>query len=101
MREGRPKVLKVFSYSWIVNNLGFFLFVAVLAVVYIGNGHMATNNIREINKLNAEIKDLQFENKTLKSELMYKTREEAIVQMVQPLQLAVPKQPYERIQKLK
>ena len=42
--------------------------LSVLAIVYIYNGHYADNTVRSINKVNRELKELQYEYKTLKSE---------------------------------
>ncbi|HPH37698.1 MAG TPA: FtsL-like putative cell division protein [Sediminibacterium sp.] len=85
------------NYEWIVKNTGFFLFLSVLAVLYIANGHMADKTIRRINAINNELKELQFKYKTLKSELMYKTEESQIVQLVEPMGLKISKDMPERI----
>ncbi|OYZ00927.1 MAG: hypothetical protein B7Y37_08485 [Sphingobacteriia bacterium 28-36-52] len=85
------------NYEWIVKNIGFFLFLSVLAVLYIANGHMADKTIRRINAINNELKELQFKYKTLKSELMYKTEESQIVQLVEPMGLKISKDMPERI----
>ena len=85
------------NYEWIVKNTGFFLFLSVLAVLYIANGHMADKTIRRINAINNELKELQFKYKTLKSELMYKTEESQLVQLVEPMGLKISKDMPERI----
>ena len=85
------------NYEWIVKNIGFFLFLSVLAVLYIANGHMADKTIRRINAINNELKELQFKYKTLKSELMYKTEESQIVQLVAPMGLKISQDMPERI----
>jgi len=77
----------LFNYSWIVKNITFFLFLAVLAVVYIANGHMSDNRIRKINETARKLKDLQYEYKTLKSEMMFKSRESEMVKAAEPLGL--------------
>jgi len=87
------------NYEWIVKNIGFFLFLSVLAVLYIANGHMADKTIRRINSINNELKELQFTYKTLKSELMYKTEESQIVKLVDPMGLKISNEMPERIQK--
>ena len=78
----------VFSYGWILKNIPFFLFLAVLAVLYIANGHMSDNRIRKINDTARRLKDLQYEYKTLKSEMMFKSRESEMVKAAQPMGLA-------------
>ncbi len=70
---------EVFNYRWIVKNIPFFLFMAGLAVLYIANGHMADNRIRKINDTARKLKDLQYEYKTLKSEMMFRSRESEMV----------------------
>ena len=82
-----------------MKNIGFFLFLSLLAVLYIANGHMADKTIRRINSINNELKELQFTYKTLKSELMYKTEESQIVKLVEPMGLKISKEMPERIHK--
>jgi cell division protein FtsL len=84
---------KVFSYRWIVKNIPFFLFLAVLAVVYIYNGHNADKTVRNINKVSTELKELQYEYKTLKSEVMFRSKQSELAKAVAPLglkELVVP-----------
>ncbi|HEX8461616.1 MAG TPA: FtsL-like putative cell division protein [Segetibacter sp.] len=79
----------VFNYAWIIKNIPFFLFMAVLAVLYIANGHMSDNRIRKINDTARKLKDLQYEYKTLKSEMMFKSRESEMIKAAIPMGLAV------------
>src|SRR5487761_2060685 len=85
------------NYKWITKNISFFLFIALLAVMYIGNGHKADNMIRDINKTAKEVKELKYEYKTLKSEEIFKSREEEVVKAAFPLGLQLPSQPPARI----
>ena len=78
-----------FNYSWILKNISFFLFLAGLAVLYIANGHMSDNRIRRINETARKLKDLQYEYKTLKSEMMFKSRESEMVKAAQPMGLSL------------
>ena len=87
----------LFNYDWIVKNITFFLFLSVLAVLYIANGHMSDRTIRRINAINNELKELQYVYKTLKSEVMYKSEEAQIVKASEPLGLKVSKDMPERI----
>ncbi len=84
--------------SWITKNLNFFLFLALVAVVYIANGHMADKTIRNINKTQQEIKDLQYEYKTVKSEVMYKSEEAQVEKAAAPLGLKITKDVPQRLQ---
>jgi len=81
----------LFNYQWIVKNIPFFLFLSMLTVLYIANGHKADKTIRLINSTTNDLKDLQFEYKTLKSEVMYKSEEVQIVKATEPLGLKVSK----------
>lgn len=79
----------LFQYRWILKNTRFFLFLAVLAVIYIANGHMSDNRIRKINDTGRRLKDLQYEYKTLKGEMMFKSRESEMVKAAAPLGLVM------------
>jgi cell division protein FtsB len=84
---------RLFGYRWIVKNIPFFLFLSALAIVYIYNGHYADNTVRNINKVNREIKELQFEYKTLKSEVMFRSKQSELAKSVETLglkELVVP-----------
>jgi cell division protein FtsL len=84
-------------YEWILKNLLFFLFLALLAVIYIANGHRADNTIRDITITAKELKELQYEYKSLKSEEMFKSRETQIVQAAAPLGLKISNAPPMRL----
>ncbi len=88
------------SYQWIVDNIGFFMFLAVLAVVYIANGHSADRMLRDTNAASSQIKELQFEYKTLKSELMFQSRESQIIKAVAPMGLKMSSEPPMKIKLL-
>ncbi|HXL56907.1 MAG TPA: FtsL-like putative cell division protein [Chitinophagaceae bacterium] len=88
---------KWMGYEWILKNLLFFLFLALLAVIYIANGHMADNTIRDINVIAKEVKELQYEYKSLKSEEMFKSRESQIVESAAPLGLKISNDPPMRL----
>jgi len=76
-----------FSYRWIVRNVPFFLFLSLLAVIYIYNGHNADKTIRNINKVSKELKELQYEYKTLKSEVMFRSKQSELAKAVAPFEL--------------
>jgi UTP-glucose-1-phosphate uridylyltransferase len=73
--------------KWLVHYVPFALFLGVLAVLYIANGHYADDTLRKTAKARAELKQLQFEYKTLQAELMYRTKESELVRAVAPLGL--------------
>lgn len=80
------------NYQWIVMNISFFLFLAFIAILYIANGHITDKSIRKINTTQKELKELQFEYKTLKSDLMRRSRAVEIQDKVAPYGLVVAKE---------
>lgn len=94
LKQGKTNpVKKLVRYEWILKNLGFFLFLTLLAVLYIANGHAADNTIRDINNTASELKDLQYEYKTLKSKEIFRSREDELVLSAQPLGLKISEEP--------
>jgi hypothetical protein len=75
------------NYHSIVKQVPFFLFLAALAVLYIYNGHYADKTIRSINITAKEVKELQYEHKTVKSEVMFRSKQSELVKAVEPLGL--------------
>ena len=88
---------KVFRYEWITGNMNFFLFLSALAVLYIANGHTADKTIRNINKTQNELKELQYEYKTLKSEVMFKSEESQVLKAAEPLGLKISREVPQRL----
>jgi len=78
---------KFLSHKWIVKNIPFFLFLTALAVVYIYNGHYADKTIRNINKATNDLKEQQYEYKTLKSEVMFRSKQSELAKAVEPFGL--------------
>jgi len=76
-----------FSYKWVVKNIPFFLFLAVLAVLYIYNGHYADKLTRKINVTEKHIKELEYEYKTIKSEVIFRSKASELAKAVEPLGL--------------
>ena len=78
---------RLLNYKAIVRQIPFFLFLAVLAVVYIYNGHMADKTIREISKTSNELKELQYEFKSVKGDVLHRSKQSELIEAVQPLGL--------------
>src|SRR6476660_7170869 len=78
---------RVLNYQSIVKQVPFFLFLALLAVIYIYNGHYADKTIRNINQTAKEVKELQYEYKTVKSEVMFRSKQSELAKAVEPLGL--------------
>jgi hypothetical protein len=77
--------------------LPFVVFIAFLAMIYIGNRHFAENNIRDIDKLSREVKELSWDFKTLKADLMLKSTQTEVAKEVDTLGLIEPNEPPRKI----
>ncbi len=84
---------KIFNYKFIVNNIPFFLFLSVLAVLYIFNGHYADKLVRKISASEKNIKELQYEYKTVQSDVIFRSKASELVRAVEPLGLRELKAP--------
>ncbi len=65
--------------------LPYLCFLAFLGMVYIANSHFAVNNVRRIDKLNKEVKELRWEYKSLKADLMFKSKLTEVAKKVDTL----------------
>ena len=72
---------------WIVKNIPFFLFAAILTVLYIANGHYADKTIRKINETARHLKDMEYEFKTVKRDVIFRSKESELAKAVEPLGL--------------
>jgi hypothetical protein len=63
--------------------LPYILFVSFLAVIYIGNRYHAEKVVRDLDKIQQEVKDLRAESITTASELMIMSRQSEVVKLVQ------------------
>ena len=64
---------KNFNAEKATSALPFILFLAFLGMLYIGNMHLAEKNIRDIDKIGKEVKELSWDYKTTKADLAYKS----------------------------
>jgi hypothetical protein len=78
---------RFFNYKWVIKNIPFFLFLSVLAVVYIYNGHYADKLIRRISVTEKKIKELEYEYKTIKSEVIFRSKASELAKAVEPMGL--------------
>jgi predicted membrane protein len=78
---------KWLNYQSVVKQVPFFLFLTLLAVVYIYNGHLADKTVRNIGRTTREVRELQHEYKTVKSEVMFRSKQSELVKAVEPLGL--------------
>ena len=78
---------RLLNYQSVVKQIPFFLFLALLAVVYIYNGHQADKLARDIAKTTREMKELQYEYKTVKGDVLFRSKQSELVKAVAPLGL--------------
>jgi hypothetical protein len=88
-RDWRPR----FDYESIVRNLPFLLFLSLIALIYIANGHYAVKNVREINKLGKQVQELHWRYLDAKTDLMLRSKMSEVYRQVSPMGLEVPVTP--------
>ena len=75
------------NYQAVVRQIPFFLFLALLAVIYIYNGHNADKLARGITRTTKELKELQYEYKTVKGDVLFRSKQSTLITAVAPLGL--------------
>lgn len=78
---------KWLNYQSVVKQVPFFLFLTLLAIIYIYNGHYADKTTRNINRTSREVRELQHEYKTVKGEVMFRSKQSELIKAVEPLGL--------------
>ena len=78
---------RLLNYKAVVKQIPFFLFLAVLAVIYIYNGHQADKTIREINRTSIELKELKYEFKSAKGDALRRSKQSELMEAVATLGL--------------
>jgi hypothetical protein len=72
---------------WIVKNIPFYFFTAALALIYIANGHYADKTMRKINAIENHLKEMEYEFKTVKRDVIFRSKESELAKAVEPLGL--------------
>jgi hypothetical protein len=83
--SGLEKKLKLETYfeeGFPVQYVPKILFVMVLGLIYIGNTHHAEKTVRKINNIQAEVEDLRADYTTLKSDLMFSSKQSEVARKV-------------------
>ncbi|MFN4257155.1 MAG: FtsL-like putative cell division protein [Saprospiraceae bacterium] len=62
----------------VFGNLSFLLFLGFLGIIYIANAHFAEKRVRDIQRLQKEIKELKWEYMSIKSNLMFRSMQSQI-----------------------
>jgi len=66
------------SQKTVVNNLYFLVYLAILAMLYIGNTYYAEKTFKDIEKIKSELKEYRFQYITAKSALMFYSQQSEI-----------------------
>lgn len=87
VKQRKYKWKRWLNYGAIVKQVPYLLFLAALAVLYIYNGHNTDKMVRKANKAARELKDLQSEYKTVTGDVLLRSRQSELVEVVKPLGL--------------
>jgi len=85
--EEKVKRSRWFNYQSLATQVPFLLFLALLAVLYIYNGHQADNTIRSISNTERQVRELKYEYNTIKAELLSRSKQSELIKAVEPLGL--------------
>lgn len=85
--QSRKDWRKWLYYQWIVKNIPFFLFLGLLTVLYIANGHYADKTLRKITATEQHLKEMNYEFKTVKRDVIFRSKESELSRAVEPLGL--------------
>jgi hypothetical protein len=86
-KRKRYRWTHLLNYQSVVKQIPYFLFLSLLAVIYIYNGHHADKLARDITKTTRELQELQYEYKTVKGEVLFRSKQSELVKAVAPLGL--------------
>lgn len=77
-------VFGIIKRDMVVQAMPYIFFLTVIALVYIANSYYAENTIREIDKINKELKTLKSEGISASSELMIRSKQSEVAKAVAP-----------------
>ena len=80
--EGFMKIDAAFESGIPVRYIPYVLFLAGIALFYIGNSHFAEKNVRQIDRLEKEVEDLRADYTTLKSDYMFDSKQSEVAKNV-------------------
>lgn len=75
--------LSAMPVDFILKNLPFLVFLGFLAVIYIANSHYAERNVRKIQELHKEMKELRWFYMSLQSENMVNSMQSEVLDKVE------------------
>src|SRR5215813_8560921 len=83
--EKRLKLESYFEEGFPVQYLPKILFVMLLGLLYISNTHYTEKTVRQINAVQADVEDLRADYTTLKSDLMFASKQSEVARKVKAL----------------
>lgn len=83
--------------KWARKQTNYLLFLATIALVYIANSYYTEDIARKIDKINRELKELQFEYISTKSEVMHHGKQSELARKLQPTGLKESVEPVKKI----
>lgn len=85
------------THEWATNQARFFLFLAGLALIYIANTYYTEATSRTIDRVNREIKELQYEYIYGKSAVMFESKQSELARKLAKTGLKESTEPVEKI----
>lgn len=80
--EKYVKIENYFEDGFPVKYLPKVLFVMLLGLIYIGNTHYAEKTVRRIDQIQSEVEDIRADYTTLKSDLMFASKQSEVARKV-------------------
>jgi len=93
----------VFSGTFLTNeknlkHLPYILYLGLMAIFYIANGYYADDKVREENRTNNQLKELRSEYISVKSDLMFASKQSEVAKSAEALGLKEPVVPPTKIE---
>jgi hypothetical protein len=85
--ERHLKLETYFEEGFPVQYLPKILFVMIIGLLYIGNTHYSEKTVRKIDRLQSDVEDLRADYTTLKSDLMFSSKQSEVARKVRMIGL--------------
>ncbi len=96
--EQKLKLESYFEEGFPVQHLPKIIFAMALGLFYIGNTHYAEKTVRKINHVQAEVEDLRADYTTMKSDLMFASKQSEVARKVKVFGLEESLEPPHKIE---
>lgn len=87
----------ILSTENIFANTPYIFLLFLLAIIYIGNTHLVEKTVRQINKMNVELKEVRWQYMSSKADLMFKSKQTEVAKSVEALGLKELRNPPQKI----